>query len=995
MKKIIKLLLGFLLIGFLSNSAFAQCSINAVASYGSIPYQDTLIVEVGSTIELMSQGTCAYEFNENFNNQVLNSNWTSTFANPAFDNPCQCPFTGGVPPTTCNIGVPGQAGPNGAFAWIGSTYSQERSLTTKAFDLTPYISTGGCKIKWWMMYGITSNAGACEDPDATDEGVHMQYSVNNGLIWTDFPGTNLNAVGNLSPTPPFNTISPGSGGYWTPFGSTSQQLQSTSYFWNAYQNNLPNNIYTANTKFRWAQLATSSTSWDTWGIDEVSLVCNDINSIVYWTHNNNIIANTFNTQYTPTTSGWYYVTIKDTTVVPNIIARDSVYVKLQNQINGPSNVCNGQTNIWYYISPQPNAAYYSWTLPQGFSGNSALNSILINVNQNAQSGIILLQVYDNQSNLLSTKTLQVGVNNSVPVIYGSINGTTSVCGGQNNLIYSVNNVSNAQSYIWTLPNGASGLSYTNSISLNFNQNYTTGSLMVKAINGCGESQASTLLIQGNPLPQPAGNISGFSSVCSGDSKPFAVSTIPNAMFYEWRLPNGTTTSSNQNNITMSFNNISNPVTISVRGLNFCGYGDSSSMQINVIQKPDSALSIMGLTNICEGSNNLVYSCPPINNATTYHWTLPSGMNGFSITDSINVNVSQTVYDGTIIVRGENFCGFGDESQLDITFKNAPDVYIIGQNQTQAFQTELYSSVYNSNYIYNWTSYNGNIISGQGSNSINVQWGNSTSGLLNLSVTDTSNYCTLNKDYAIAIGGTLPASIGIINGNPSICYGNNSQTYTIAAVANATYYIWQLPNGNIDTTTTNSLTINFMQNSQSGFLSVKACNQYGWGPSTSMLINIIPLPPTPTIVQIGNSLVSSSITGNKWFSTTFGFLVDEVTNTFYPQYVGEYYVVVSNSYYGCNSLPSNTIYYFNTGIKENKEEVELKIYPNPAKDEINIELNTNNYSSDYQIYNALGQLMEKDKFIDKTIVNTQKYAKGIYFIKIAYQNTILYRKIIKE
>lgn len=993
MKNSIKFLLSLMLTALFSSSSFSQCTINAIASFGGVPYQDTMIVDVGSTIDLLSQGTCATIFKESFSSQTLDSAWSNSAANPAFNNPCQCPFVGGQPPTNCTIGVPGQAGPNGAFAWVGATNSQERSLTTKAFDLTPYISTGGCKIKWWMMYGLSPDAGSCEDPDDVNEGVHMQYS-SNGIIWTDFPGPNINPVGNLSTTPPFNTIFPGSGGYWTPNSSTSQQLQNTAYFWNSYQNNLPPNIYSANTKFRWAQLANSSTSWDTWGIDEVSLICNDINSIVYWTHNNNIIANTFNTQYTPTTSGWYYVTIKDTSVVPNIFAKDSVYIKLQNQINGPSNVCKGQSNIWYYISPQPNAANYIWTLPQGFSGSSALNSILINVNQNAQSGIILLQVFDNQNNLLSTKTLQVAVNNSVPVIYGSINGTASVCGGQNNLIYSVNNVSNAQSYIWTLPNGASGLSYTNSISLNFNQNYTTGNLIVKAINGCGESQPSSLLIQGTPLPQAAGNLSGFSSVCAGDTKPFAVSTIPNAMFYEWRLPDGTTTSTTLNNINMNFNNINNPVTISVRGLNFCGYGDSSSMQINVLQKPDAAGIISGAIEICEESSNLIYSCTPINNATQYRWLLPSGMNGFSLSDTIIANVSNAALTGIIKLKGENICGYGAESQLNITFKNAPQINIIGQNQTQAFQNEFYSSTNNTNYVYNWTSYNGNIISGQGSNSINVQWGNSPSGLLSLSVTDTSNYCTFTKDYPIAIGGSLPAFTNFISGDMIICSGDSLKIYEVINISNATHYIWQLPDGTMDTTTTNSLIINFQQHQQSGYLTVKACNQYGCGPLNNRPINIYPAPLTPTITQLGNSLISNSNSGNQWYSTSSSFIIN-TSNTFTPQDTGSYYVVVTANLTNCPSLPSNIIYYSTTSIKENKEEVELKIYPNPAKDEINIELNGSNTTSVFYIYNSMGQLIATDNINETARVNTRNFAKGIYFIKIAYQNTILYRKIIKE
>lgn len=351
---------------FLVNSVKSQCVINATATLNSVPFADTVKICLGQTVELQSQGTCAFLMNNDFNNQTLGIGWSSTLANPVFNNPCQCPFSGGQPPATC-AGIPGQLGPNGAFAWVGTTASNERTLITQSYDLTQFIVTGGCKIKFWMMFGITPNPGGCEDPEGIDEGVHLQYSVNNGTTWTDFPGPHTNPVGNLSPTPPFNTITTGSGGYWAPSSSLAAQLQSTLYFWNRYKIDLPNNIYTNNTKFRWAQLQTDNAGYDAWGIDEVEIVCNAAqNTTVNWTTSSgSYVGNGFNLQVTPAQSDWYIVTIKDTSVTPAIFAYDSIYIQVfpvpTSNFTVVSPICSKYSSKITFTGTASNQAVYNWT----------------------------------------------------------------------------------------------------------------------------------------------------------------------------------------------------------------------------------------------------------------------------------------------------------------------------------------------------------------------------------------------------------------------------------------------------------------------------------------------------------------------------------------------------------------------------------------------------------------------------------------------------------
>jgi len=102
----------------------------------------------------------------------------------------------------------------------------------------------------------------------------------------------------------------------------------------------------------------------------------------------------------------------------------------------------------------------------------------------------------------------------LPADAGTISGLTTVCQGQNSVIYTVPTILNATSYIWTLPAGATGTSTTNSITVNYSVSAVFGDITVKGNNTCGDGATSTLAITVNPLPADAGNNFGFNNSLS-------------------------------------------------------------------------------------------------------------------------------------------------------------------------------------------------------------------------------------------------------------------------------------------------------------------------------------------------------------------------------------------------------------------------------------------------------------------------------------------------
>ncbi|NVN95792.1 MAG: T9SS type A sorting domain-containing protein, partial [Bacteroidetes bacterium] len=421
-------------------------------------------------------------------------------------------------------------------------------------------------------------------------------------------------------------------------------------------------------------------------------------------------------------------------------------------ISGLSNVCQGQSSVTYTVPVISNATSYVWTLPTGASGTSSTNSITVNYGTSAVSGSITVKGNNSCGDGVSS-SLSIIVN-PLPVAAESISGLSTVCQGQSSVTYTVPAISNATSYVWTLPSGASGISSTNSITINYGTSAVSGSITVKGNNNCGDGVSSSLSVTVNPLPVAAGTISGLTTVCQEQSSvTYTVPAISYATSYVWILPTGANGTSSANSITVNYGTSAVSGSITVKGNNSCGDGASSSLSVTVNPLPAAAGTITGLDTICQGQNNVVYNVPSISNATSYLWELLIGTSGTSLTNSIIVDFSTSTVSGIITVKGYNSCGEGVSSSFPVIVNPLPiapgiitgsDTVMQGQNNvnyTVASDTSLTS--------YTWTLPSGaSIVSGLNTNSITVNYSNTAvSG--NISVSG-NNYCGIGAASSKAV-----------------------------------------------------------------------------------------------------------------------------------------------------------------------------------------------------------------------------------------------------
>ncbi len=249
----------------------------------------------------------------------------------------------------------------------------------------------------------------------------------------------------------------------------------------------------------------------------------------------------------------------------------------------------------------------------------------------------------------------------LPDTAGIITGNTNVCQKQLNVTYSVPAIANATSYIWTLPNGASGTSTSNSIIVSFSNTAVSGNISVKGVNSNGSGVASSLAITVNPLPAAAGNISGQQSVCQGQTNVnYLVSNIANATSYQWNYQGtGIMISGSSNSINANFSNTASSGNIIVRGVNACGTGDSSYIAITVKAKPITPIISQNgntLTSNASAGNQWYNLSTGLISAATSTSYLPQQIGNYFVIVTLNGCSSDTsnilYYDNTGIIGNE-------------------------------------------------------------------------------------------------------------------------------------------------------------------------------------------------------------------------------------------------------------------------------------------------------------------------------------------------------
>ncbi len=216
-----------------------------------------------------------------------------------------------------------------------------------------------------------------------------------------------------------------------------------------------------------------------------------------------------------------------------------------------------------------------------------------------------------------------------PAAAGTITGTSTICQGQTNVVYTIPAITGATVYNWTVPTGATIVSgqYTNTITVNYAQNQVAGNINVYGENICGTGTVSASFpITVNPVPVSPGTITGIQAVTGGQNGvSYSVGAVTGATSYTWTMPGFATIASGgtTNSITANFACPGDNGNMTVHANNACGSGpESYAKTINITCAPVADF-YASTQQICAGST-VTFTDISTNSPTGWSWTFTGG-----------------------------------------------------------------------------------------------------------------------------------------------------------------------------------------------------------------------------------------------------------------------------------------------------------------------------------------------------------------------------------
>ncbi|MCK9611409.1 MAG: M4 family metallopeptidase [Bacteroidales bacterium] len=388
--------------------------------------------------------------------------------------------------------------------------------------------------------------------------------------------------------------------------------------------------------------------------------------------------------------------------------------------------------------------------------------------------------------------------------------------------------------------------------------------------------------------------------------------------------------------------------------------------------PDAAGAISGTANVCKGQTGITYTVPDIANSSAYTWTLPSGASGSSTTNSITVDFGPSAVSGNITVNGINDCGQGTISTFTVNVSNHTSSTI---NKTAC---ESYTAP--DGVVYTTSGIKTAIIPNSAGcdSTIIIDLTINQNSVSNISETACETY-TAPDGATHTTSGIKTAMIENAAGCDSIITIdltiNQKTTSSISETACETY---TAPDGIIHTTS--GINTAIIENS-AGCDSTITIN---------LTINIV----NTVVEQEGETLTANANAASyQWLDCLDNYspLPGETAQSFTAVLNGEYAVEITEN----NCVDTSACYSILTVVIDEQHFNAINVFPNPFSNELIIVSENNNELIEFEIYNSLGAVIYNGSLFQKTIVQTDSFAPGVYLLKINNSKVFEFKKIIKE
>jgi len=724
-----------------------------------------------------------------------------------------------------------------------------------------------------------------------------------------------------------------------------------------------------------------------------------------------------------------------------------------NQVISGETFCNGGTTD-LHLGSSISGTTFAWssTLSGNPYSSGTANPIQESIPNNGTSDVTVIYTITPSANgcdgapVTATEVVE-----AKPV---GTNATAFACSGYSSSISLTTSLGSNTGYTWNSSasssvsyNNVSGSgspildTYTNTSGSLGTVTYTVSPYSLLGTLGCAGDDF-TLTVSVGSIPLSPVTIAGPAVVCQVSTATYSIAAVSNATSYVWTVPGGlinniyqgmTITSQNDGglnpSITVSITAGTVIGDITVTAINGCVDGlhpANAPATLHITKKPAVPGAISGPTSVC-GVTSTTYSIAPVFGATSYAWTLPTGMTvvGSSTGTSISVNVATTYAYGQVKVSAINACGNIPGTALTVYGTPVAPVSITGPTNVCGMSSATYTSSASSGAIsYGWVLPAGMTVGGLSTftttgTTINPTIVGNVSGTLKVRA---NSPCGSSTYRAITIVTTAPAT-GAITGPSNIC-GSTTATYSIAAVAGATGYQWTLSSGLTGASTGTSITVTIGASVINGTVKVAAVNACGIvGTQTNKNLSryVTPGAITGSTTPCINTTTTYTITrqtGVTYIWSAVGGTVGTQVLTSTTSSIS----VTWNGTAGAGSVKVNgtnacgqgpDITYAVTKAScaspiavDNNSEVakaQFNLYPNPTSVDFTMDVTTEmDQDLVIEVYDVLGNKVISEKHsvtagVTSLKTNIENFKNGMYFVRVVdgNSNTLYTQTVTKQ
>ncbi len=455
-------------------------------------------------------------------------------------------------------------------------------------------------------------------------------------------------------------------------------------------------------------------------------------------------------------------------------------------------------------------------------------------------------------------------------------------------------------YSWT-PNNAD----TTAIVVVYPVDTTMYYVTVNNGFSCSTRDSITINVDSIPLTSP---ITGVDSACARDSG-LVYSVVSTSGNYVWTISNGTIISGQGTDSVYVQWDTAGVGTITVVDTNAAGCsGIIQTLIVTIYPIPVTSL-INGQDTVCENSTITYFVTSP---GPLYNWSVSGG----TIIGSSNQSFVSITWGaagvGTVSVNETSLSGCSGAYQDTTIIINPVPLPVIMQGDTilcEGDSLQVYSTLVTAGSTYNWNITGGSILSGQGADSVHVNWGTSSGGTI--SVTETNSFgCTSDSTVSVVVinphivASALPDS-GTVCQNSSFPIFGSANAGTIHWTSSGT--------GTFSDTTIQSPTYTPSIADTGTYVTLTMVVSNPPCPDTTIYV-VVFVSPSPKVTATGTlnticagqfdtlSAVATGANSFLWSPTgdTTSFIV--VSPPPLPPYSNVYYVTVTNNY-GCTATDS--------------------------------------------------------------------------------------------